>query len=198
MMVTHREKMNNPDYNNLQYIPQDKWKWVISVVFNLTITDKERGLDFQKTMERFNEFVTTDNSDSKILGFIVGEVQPCGKRFHIHSIWSEIYYTKQLEVELGQMKGVNSFKIERFCPKYITDKDYLWYILKDPVGVYYNEYLKKDIVFGKCKVKQLEKLLRRKGGYHIPTRFNHLKTFISEEGRNVDMENSLKKLFERR
>lgn len=197
MMATYREKMNNPDYNNLQYIPQDKWKWVISVVFNLTITDKERGLDCQKPLKRFNEFVMREN-DYKILGFMVGEVQPCGQRFHIHSIWSDFHYTQTLEEELGQMKGVNSFKIERFYPKYFTNKDYLWYILKDPVGVYYNEHLEDEIGFGKYKVKQLEKLLQRKEGYHIPTRFNHLKTFISEEGRNIDVENSLKKLLERR
>jgi len=200
MMVTYKEKMKNPDYYNLQYIPQSKWKWVISVVYNMSVTDKERGVDFEGTLERFNELVTTkDYKSEKTLGFLVGEVQPCGKRFHIHSIWSEFDYDiGVLNVNFKLIKGINSFKIEKFYPKCITDKDFLWYILKDPVGVYYNNNLKEEIVFGRCKVKQLEKRLRRKEGYHIPTRFNHLKTFISEEGRNVDMENSLKKLLERR
>jgi len=203
MMVTYREKMKNSDYNNLQYISQSKWKWVISVVFNLPVKlpteRRHRDIYFQRKLEVFNEFVTNQTTHTyKILGFITGEIQPCGGRFHLHSVWSDFGYTKTLEVKLKEMKGINSFKIERFYPKCITDKDYLWYILKEPVGVFYNDPLMEEIVFGKRKVKQLEKQLQKKEGYYIPTRFNHLKTFISDKGKTLDMENGLKKLIERR
>jgi hypothetical protein len=41
------------------------------------------------------------------------------------------------------------------------------------------------------KVKNLEKRLQRKPGCFVPSRFNHLKHFLSKESQDNDFENGL-------
>jgi hypothetical protein len=64
-------------------------------------------------------------------------------------------------------------------------------MLKDPQDVFYTDRLKVEIDYYKNKVKSLEKSLQRKPGCFVPSRFNHIKHFLSKESQDNDFENGL-------
>lgn len=198
MKVELREKKNNPDYNNLIHIPESKWKWTINATTNRLITPREllvKRSGFVNELIDFSNMVLDGETDSGVIGFCVAEVQSVGGRLHYHSVWGDITNIScvidSINKNTGSNKKFNNSKIERYLPRCITEKDYLWYIVKDPVGVYYTKQLSEEIAWNKSKVVSLEKSLKTKTGYFMPSRFNHLKSFISTEGQEVDWKNHL-------
>ena len=203
MMVKIRDKKKNPDYNNLIHIPESKWKWTINAVTNKEISPhqmlvKQGG--FQNELSGFKNIVLNNHMDDDVLGFCVAEIQEIGGKLHFHSVWDDIpnidYVVKLFNEYTGPNKKFNNYKIERYVPRCITDKDYLWYIVKDPVGVYYTSKLIEEIKWYRQKVCSLESRLNVQPGYFIPSRFNHLKTFISKECSERDFENQLEYVLE--
>jgi hypothetical protein len=181
MMVKIRDKKKNPDYNNLIHIPESKWKWTINAVTNKDISPhqmlvKQGG--FQNELSGFKSIVLNNHMDDDV------------------DIPNIDYVVKLFNEYTGPNKKFNNYKIERYVPRCITDKDYLWYIVKDPVGVYYTSKLIEEIKWYRQKVCSLESRLNVQPGYFIPSRFNHLKTFISKECSERDFENHLEYVLE--
>ncbi len=180
-MVKIRDKKKNPDYNNLIHIPESKWKWTINAVTNKDISPhqmlvKQGG--FQNELSGFKSIVLNNHMDDDV------------------DIPNIDYVVKLFNEYTGPNKKFNNYKIERYVPRCITDKDYLWYIVKDPVGVYYTSKLIEEIKWYRQKVCSLESRLNVQPGYFIPSRFNHLKTFISKECSERDFENHLEYVLE--
>lgn len=201
MRVELRDKKKNPDYNNLIHIPESKWKWTINATTNRLINPQEllsKKSGFVKELVSFRDMIVNNGNDSQVIGFCVAEIQHLGGRLHFHSVWSDLPNISGVITSFnnhtGPSKRFNNSKIEMYLPRCITDKDYIWYIVKDPVGVYYTSKLTEEIVWNKEKVVSLEKSLKTKPGYFMPSRFNHLKSFISKEGQEIDWTNHLEHL----
>ena len=203
MKVRLDEKKRNPDYNNLLLIPEQKWSWTITAVTNKDISPHKMLVNnrggFQKELLDFKNFIVCGDMDC-LLGFVSAEIQQIGGKLHFHSVWEEFPHIDGIKMNFEYCTGPNekfiSYKIEKYVPRYITNKDYLWYIVKDPVGVLYSNKLKEDIKYFRRKINSLEKNLNNKTSYFIPSRFNHLKTFISKSCSDKDFESHFKYLWE--
>jgi CRISPR/Cas system CMR-associated protein Cmr5 small subunit len=199
MKVTLTDKKRNPDYNNLLHIPENKWSWTITGVTNNDISPHQMlvnsGGGFQKELLDFKNFIVCGDMDC-VLGFVSAEVQQIGGKLHFHSVWEELSNIKCIKLRFDSYTGPNekfiSYNIEKYVPRYITNKDYLCYIVKDPVGVLYTNKLKKDIRYYRSKVNEIERKLKSKPDYFISSRFNHLKNFLSKEGSDKNTENHLR------
>lgn len=201
MRVELRDKKKNPDYNNIIHFPEHKWKWVIHGTTNRCIDPTGISLYLwgwtSQTMT-FCRVIQDIENNKDICGFCSVEVQPTGGMIHYHSVWtelSEIDTIKQwFKENTGTGKKFTNSLIEPYQPRHITEKDWLWYMVKKPLDVYYNRKLVGEIEYYKDKVNFLEKRLKRKPGYFVPSRFNHLKHFLSKESRDIDFENGMNHL----
>lgn len=198
MMVKLRDKKTNPDYNNIIHIPESKWKWVINATTNKCISPTGISLKlwgWTSQTRTFSNVIKEIENNKDVYGFCSVEVQQTGGMIHYHSVWDELKEIENIKQWFKENTGngksfINSF-IEPYQPRHITEKDFLWYMLKKPQDVYYTEKLVCEIGYYQKKVKNLEKRLQRKPGCFVPSRFNHLKHFLSKESQNNDFENGL-------
>jgi hypothetical protein len=198
MRIELRDKKKNPDYNNIIHIPESKWKWVINATTNKCISPNGISLKlwgWTSQTRTFSLMVKEIENNQDLYGFCSVEVQPTGGMIHYHSVWDELKEIETIKQLFKDNTGpgkkfINSF-IEPYKPRHITEKDFLWYMLKHPQDVYYTDKLMFEIGYYQNKVKTLEKRLQREPGYFVPSRFNHLKHFLSKESQDNDLENCL-------
>jgi len=203
MRIELRDKKKNPDYNNLIHIPESKWKWVVNATTNRCLSIPVVSLNkwgWTSDQRKFSLMVEMIEDKQDLCGFVSVEIQPTGGMIHYHSIWGELNEIEKVKQwfkdNTGPGKMFINYFIESYKPRHITEKDFLWYMLKDPQDVFYTDRLKVEIDYYKKKVNDLEKRLQRKPGYFVHSRFNHLKHFISKESQNKDFENGFKNLLE--
>jgi len=198
-MIKIIEKKKNPNYNNTIHIPEAKWKWTINATTNRDISEYELERNtggFQTELSKFESLVFNKNRDDKILGISVAEVQNIGGKLHYHSIWGDIQDIDNVVKVFNENTGTNKIfinsKIEKYTHKFITEKDYIWYIFKNPLGVKFTDQYKRDVLYYRSKITEIEVKLKSKPDYFISAKFNHLKNFISKEGNDKNTENHLR------
>ena len=198
-MIKLSKKKTNPYYNNTLLIPESKWHWTVNATTNRDVNqfEQERNTGgFQNELLKFENLVLNKNRDDKILGVTVAEVQHIGGKLHYHSIWSDIHDIDNVFKVFSENTGPNKIfinhKIDQYSPKFITEKDYIWYIFKKPVGVKFTDHFEKDVLYYRSKVNEIELKLKSDPDYFISARFNHLKTFLSKEGNDKNTENHLR------